>query len=61
MTNRSLKRGKRLVYLGIGWVNTTSKNPDEFFSSLTTFWFDNSEILSESSRARLLRLSQTTI
>jgi hypothetical protein len=25
MTNRSLKRGKRLVYSGIGWVNTTRR------------------------------------
>jgi hypothetical protein len=44
ITNRSLKRGKRLAYSGID-VLTLQRRTLQFFSTLTTSWFDNSKIL----------------
>ena len=60
MTNRSLKRGKRLVYLGIACVNTTSKNLPVLLQS---HLFEILQFVepSGSSRGYLLRLLQTSI
>jgi hypothetical protein len=43
ITNRCLKKGKRLAYSGID-VLTLLRRTLQFFSSLTTSWFDNSKI-----------------